>query len=235
MRDKLRKLITDPFGVIDHRLSSLIEQIRYKRGKGYKAESYWTARHSKFQFDPRGVGDRYLTVEENLKQLHIGGQLLLELCNEEKIDFVSDRILDVGCGTGYYAQIFQHHGCTNYLGIDIVDTLFDGLRQHLPGFDFKKLDISTKPLTGMYDVIIMMDVAQHITEEQRFLFAMENLKTHLASNGVIIISTIIGKNRRLGFYVVERTLAVFRNAFDGYRFSEPISFLTNKLFSIRKA
>jgi SAM-dependent methyltransferase len=235
MNEKLWKLFSDPKGVLSRRIASVIERFRYARGGGYNAERYWAERHTKFKFDPRGVGDRYLPVEENLKQLYAGGKLLLELCTEEKINFTSARVLDVGCGTGYYAGLFQQHGCTCYLGIDIVDTLFEGLRQLLPGFQFKKLDISSVPLTGTYDLILMMDVAQHITEKRRFHFAMENLKTHLAKDGVIIISTDIGENRRLSFYVVQRTLAEFTSTFEGYRFSTLVPFYENKIFSIRAA
>jgi 2-polyprenyl-3-methyl-5-hydroxy-6-metoxy-1,4-benzoquinol methylase len=234
MQNKFKKLVNDPFGILHRRIIAAIERLRYARGDGYRSESYWAKRHGKFQFDPRGVGDLHLTIEENLEQLHTGGRLLLELCREEKVDFPSARILDVGCGTGYYAQLFQQQGCSHYVGIDIVDTLFHGLRLRLPTYEFKVADISRIPLTGTYDLIIMMDVAQHITERERFQFAMENLKAHLSPGGVIIISTIIGENRRLGFYVVERARSEFENIFQGFRISQPVPFITNEIFSIRK-
>lgn len=234
INNKLLKLLRNPFAVLSNRLNSFINNLRYTTSSGYKAEKYWRERHSKYQFDLRGVGDYTMSEEENLKILQKGGQIFLELYKREKIDLPAISMLDVGCGTGFYADVFLKAGGLRYNGIDIVDTLFEGLRKKFPAFTFQQLDVSTGQITGSYDLIIMMDVAQHITDEDKFRFAMENIKAHLNKIGVIIISTNIGNYMRHNFYYVTRPMKTFEDIFKDYRISEPIQFFENKMFSIRK-
>jgi 2-polyprenyl-3-methyl-5-hydroxy-6-metoxy-1,4-benzoquinol methylase len=143
-------------------------------------------------------------------------------------------MLDVGCGTGHFAGVFRNAGVTDYTGIDIVDTLFEGLRQRLPGFTFQQVDVSTKPIPGEYDLIIMMDVAQHITDEAKFRFAMENLKSHLKKDGVIIISTMIGPYERHRFYVVTRPMETFDTIFKDFEIGEALPFCGNLMFNMHR-
>jgi 2-polyprenyl-3-methyl-5-hydroxy-6-metoxy-1,4-benzoquinol methylase len=115
-----------------------------------------------------------------------------------------------------------------------VDTLFGGLRERFPGFTFEVLDVSSRPITGGYGLIIMMDVLQHITDEKRFRFALENARSHLAEGGIIIISTNIGEAKRHSFYYVTRPMAAFQRLFEGWRFSEVLEFSGNRMFSVRR-
>ena len=231
---KLSKLMSDPMGVLTRRINALWQLWRYVDGMDYRAVEYWNSRHGKYGFDLRGVGDYGLTPEENLRQLEEGGRLMVELCRCASFDLRRASILDVGCGTGYYAGILRDAGVSRYTGVDIVDTLFAGLKERYPDFSFRPLDVSAEPITGSYELIIMMDVAQHIVEEGRFRYAMENLKCHLTENGMIIISTCIGSYRRNTFYCVDRPMTAFEVLFEGYRISDPLPFFTNKMFSIQK-
>jgi 2-polyprenyl-3-methyl-5-hydroxy-6-metoxy-1,4-benzoquinol methylase len=234
MKNKLHKLVTDPFGVLKNRITSFRNILRYRAKSGYKAEKYWQDRHEKYGLDLRGVGDFTMTQEENLQILEEGGRLMLEICSRENVDLREVSMLDAGCGTGFYADVFRKAGGRTYMGIDIVDTLFDNLRRVYPEFQFRKLDISTMPIEGTYDLIIMMDVVQHIADEEKFRYAMENLKSHLDVHGTIIISTSIGDYKRRSFYNVTRPLSVFESIFTGYEIAEPLPFYQNKMFSIRE-
>ena len=234
VKSKLRKLISDPFGILQNRINSFRSILRYKSKYGYRAEEYWQERHTKYGFDLRGVGAFDMTQEQNQQILDEGGRLMLELCSHENINLEEVSMLDVGCGTGFYAEIFQNAGGKKYLGIDIVDVLFDGLRLRFRDFNFKKVDVSTQEIPSFYDLIIMMDVAQHITDDGKFRYAMENIKIHLNPKGVIIISNSIGSYKLHSFYNVTRPLTVFEEVFKGYRISEPLPFCGNKMFSIRK-
>jgi 2-polyprenyl-3-methyl-5-hydroxy-6-metoxy-1,4-benzoquinol methylase len=96
------------------------------------------------------------------------------------------------------------------------------------------VDVSAQEIPGFYDLIIIMDIAQHITDERKFRYAMENIKAHLNPKGVIIMSTSIGSYKRHSFYNVTRPLTAFEDVFEGYRLSESLPFCGNKMFSIRK-
>ena len=233
-KGKLSRLMNDPVGVVTRRINALWQLWRYVDGTDYRAVEYWSRSHGKYGFDLRGVGDYGLTPEENLRQLEEGGRLMIELCRRANFDLRRASVLDVGCGTGYYAGILRDAGVSRYTGVDIVDTLFSGLRAQCPDFTFRRLDVSSEPITGSYQLIIMMDVAQHIVEARRFRYAMENLKGHLAEDGMIIISTCIGPYRRNTFYCVDRPMSAFEVLFGGYRISDPLPFFTNKMFSIQQ-
>jgi 2-polyprenyl-3-methyl-5-hydroxy-6-metoxy-1,4-benzoquinol methylase len=234
MASKLGKLFRDPIGVIGRRIRRVIEDLRFGRKDGYRAVEYWKERHGKYGFDLRGVGDFGKTQEENQAILDEGTKLVLELARREKLDLPRVKMLDVGCGTGHFAGVFRDAGVSDYTGIDIVDVLFDGLRERFPGFSFRQVDVSTTPIPDDYDLIIMMDVAQHITDEAKFRYAMENLKSHLKPEGVIIISTMIGPYQRHRFYVVTRPISTFQEIFNGFEIGEPLPFCGNLMFNMHR-
>lgn len=234
MNKKLIKLFKHPIRVVVNRIYVFLKWFRYSKHHDYKAEYYWKNTHKKYGFDLRGVGSCIKSQEENQRILNEGSRLMLELCNREGIDISEISLLDVGCGTGHYAKPFCDAGGTHYTGIDIVDTLFDGLLKRFPEFKFLQIDVSTTQIPGNYNLIIAMDVLQHITNETKFQYAMENIKSHLKKDGVIIISTCIGSYKRNAFYMVTRPMSTFHKIFQGYKICKPLPFYCNKIFSIHK-
>ena len=237
---KISKLLHDPVGVLRTRVRTAIERLRYRRGTDYDAEQYWRTRHETFGFDLRGVGDKSKSHEENVRLLEQGRLVFLDVCRNAGVQFAGARALDIGCGTGYFAEVLRSRGVLNYLGVDIADTLFDGLRKQLPEYRFQKLDVSTLPLEGSYDLIIAMDVLQHITDDAKFRYAIANMQSHLAPGGVIVISTNLagrgstGDSERPMFYMVNRPIALFREVFAEYTMSEPVSYAESGMFSARR-
>lgn len=225
-----------PSGVVSkcyQRLRRTIEFCKYWRPKGYDARRYWENRHSEYGFDIRGVGNAELTKEENDRMYAQARSVFLELCTEGNVIFPKVRILDVGCGTGSYANILRGKGVIKYTGIDITDVLFNQLRSDYPGYNFIKMDVSSQELTEEYDLIIMIDVTQHITAKNGFSFAMQNIKKHLSSDGVFIVTSWLSAGRRNLWYEVSRTLEDYKKEFGSYNFSKPKAFRDKSIFSIR--
>jgi 2-polyprenyl-3-methyl-5-hydroxy-6-metoxy-1,4-benzoquinol methylase len=231
--NKLIKLLSDPFGVLGRRCIHLYERLRFTIAGDYRTVDYWTYRHGKYGFDLRGVGDKSKTHEENIKLLEQGTQVFLNVCHGANVLFDQARVLDVGCGTGHFAEVLRNNGVKDYLGIDIVDTLFQGLQSKLPGFRFRKVDMSTQPMAGAYDLIIAMDILQHIANDDKFIFALKNIRSNLAPGGTIIISTPLGEFRRESFYFTVRPLNEFRKMFADFAFSEPIGYADSQVFSLK--
>jgi len=232
---KLLKLLKDPKGVIARRIRWLRMKSRYGLPGGtYRAEEYWRDRHGRYGFDLRGVGDYTMSGEENLRILAEGGELFLGLCREASVDLARASLLDIGCGTGYFAGVYREAGGSSYLGVDIVDTLFEGLRESFPGFRFEIFDAGTREIPGIYDLVIMMDVLQHITDEEKFVFAVRNAQSRLSSGGTLIIATSIGAAKRHSFYFVTRPAGTFERLFAGWRLSPMLEFSGNRMFSARR-
>jgi SAM-dependent methyltransferase len=144
-------------------------------------------------------------------------------------------MLDIGCGTGFYAEVFRSQGGKYYLGIDITDQLFLALKQKFPEFSFRKADISSMVLSEQFALIKMISVTQHIVDDAAFSNAMHNIKSCLSPNGVLIVTSWLSRDfRHRTFYEVERPIDYYKKEYPDYIFSKPIQFRDKYIFSIRR-
>lgn len=241
MSARIWRLLRDPLGVVGRRLGALPRRLLWSLGHsapgGDRAEEFWNDIYCRYGFDLRGVGCVCISHEENVQAYHHAKKVFLDLCRREGLDLGSARIVDIGCGTGFYAQALLENGARDYLGIDISDVLFEELREMFPGCKFQKLDVTCQELDGQFDLVIMIDVAQHIVNQRSFSFAMQNVRSHLSKGGLFIVTSWLSKKVvRRGFYEVERPIAHYQRAFPqtGYAFGKPIPFRDKFMLSIRK-
>ncbi|MEK6732740.1 MAG: class I SAM-dependent methyltransferase [Candidatus Omnitrophota bacterium] len=227
-------MINYSFKILKTRISSFFEYIiKYQAPDGYNAEKYWADRFCKYGFDLSGVGDIDLTNYENEQVYNKAKETFLSLCRDEGIDFNNISILDIGCGTGFYTEALFEKRAKQYLGIDITDVLFGRLKQRFPQFQFHKLDITARELNGGFDLIIMIDITQHITNEKKFSFAMQNVKSHLNRGGIFIVTSWLDAKIRRSLYEISRSIDAYKREFPGYIFSSPVSFRDKFIFSIK--
>ncbi len=202
----------------------------------YDPESFFRERHQKYGFDLRSVGNCTLSHEENRRQYEKAGQVVLQLLKQELSGLETRSILDIGCGTGFYAGLLRDAGATNYLGIDIMGDRFGDLLKEYPSFSFRKCDVTSEDLDGRFEIIIMIDVTQHIVDDNKFSAAMHNIRSHLADDGVFVVTSwLSSKWTRRTFYEVARPMCYYTREFAGCRFSEPVPFRDKFIFSIRKS
>jgi SAM-dependent methyltransferase len=207
---------------------------RFWRPGGYRAPAYWEARHKRFGFDRRGVGDRTRTDAENRSEYDEARTVFLGLCERDGIDLPGGRLLDIGCGTGFYCETYLQQGGRDYTGVDITDTLFPELERRYPGARFRRCDVTREELDGEFDVITMIDVTQHIVEDELFDSAMANVKRHLAKGGAAVLTGwLADAPTRRTLYEVERTRADYERALSGCELSEPVRFRDKWIFTVR--
>jgi cyclopropane fatty-acyl-phospholipid synthase-like methyltransferase len=161
-------------------------------------------------------------------------RVFIALCKNQGLDFSNIRMLDIGCGTGFYAQIFRENGGRNYVGIDIADTLFGKLREMYPDYEFCKKDVGMQELEGKFDLIIMIDVTQHITDDVKFSYAMQNVKSHLTKDGTFIVTSWLNDKLRTSCYEVSRSMEAYNRQFPDFVFGKPVPFRDKYIFSIKK-
>jgi 2-polyprenyl-3-methyl-5-hydroxy-6-metoxy-1,4-benzoquinol methylase len=93
-------------------------------------------------------------------------------------------ILDVGCGTGAWLSRLQEAGYRNLHGLDL-----DTRQSANAGISIQQADLNAPAwpeLPGPFALITAIEVIEHIENVGNFL---DNLETHLADDGAVIITT----------------------------------------------
>ncbi len=122
----------------------------------------------------------------------------------QKFDFKLDDkicVFEIGPGTGFYTNYFYQAGIKNYTGADISEASVQKLRLKYPAFSFLRKDISeqdtfVKENENKFDLICIVDVLLHITDDSKFRRAVDNICRMLKSGGYIIIGDAISIYRK---------------------------------------
>ena len=189
----------------------------------YNITDYWDIRFNNFKVnDFRGVGNFSLSSEENKKEYEHAKEVFLNYINQiEDLDFSELKVLDIGCGNGFYTNILKEHGVTNYTGIDITDAYFLEFKKQFPDYRFKKQDVRLEKIDEKYNCILILDVLQHIVEEDDFDSVLRNTKDALTDGGFIVL-THDSINNFNSYHVRNRTKDYFYKIFKDYIFLESV-------------
>lgn len=218
------QLLKDPMGTSAKIFRRVREYIKYVRGGKYDSERYWTDRHSQYGFDKRGVGDKSLTTQANEEMYSEARSVFLELCKEFPRDLEGQKVLDIGCGVGFYSDIMAEKKVASYTGLDITDVLFEKLNTRHPSFEYRKQDITEVILHEKYQTIVMIDVTQHITDDEKLSRALVHVDQALEQGGVFVVTSWLDSNKRDAFYEKSRDLEFYTSRLLGYELIKPREF-----------
>lgn len=104
------------------------------------------------------------------------------------------RALDVGSGVGWVVDQLLAWGAT-VEGCDIAEVAVDGLRSRFPGMTFYRHAVGSEPLpcpAETYDLITMLDVAYHLTDDDRWEAAVDDLARALRRGGRLVVTDRFG-------------------------------------------
>lgn len=94
------------------------------------------------------------------------------------------RILDVGCGSGWYTGGLSSFGPTT--GIDLSPEAIQTARSRFPGVEFHAGNLYDIELPeGSFDVIVAQEVFDHVEDQPRFVQRACDL---LADDGYLVVS-----------------------------------------------
>lgn len=202
----------------------------------YVPAEYWDARLRLYGSDIRGVADVDRSIEDNERSYAAGSLVVAKAWEGAGFVCAQVSLLDIGCGQGHYAALFKTSGGRRYTGVDITDVLFPNLARRFPGFIFRRLDVTKEELPGEHELILMLDVTQHIVGDDEFRFAMANIRRHLGAGGLFMVTAMLTPRRlQLAPHCVGRPLAAYREAFAGHLLSEPVSFRDKHLITLRRS
>ncbi len=98
----------------------------------------------------------------------------------------ADRVLDVGCSTGYLAERMQKQGST-VVGLDVDERSAELARQFCEAVyvgDVETMELPFEP--GTFDVILCGDLIEHLRDPQAFL---ARIRPFLRPGGRLVLST----------------------------------------------
>jgi SAM-dependent methyltransferase len=95
------------------------------------------------------------------------------------------KILEVGCGLGYFTYALAKSGY-DVVGIDVSAEAIDEANTRYGNYFKHKDFFSLSAGEGKYDVILMIELIEHVDNPKRYL---EHAKTLLAENGRLIVTT----------------------------------------------
>lgn len=98
----------------------------------------------------------------------------------------ADRVLDVGCSSGYLAQRLQAHGAA-VVGLEVDERAAAEARRFCESVrvgDVETMDLPFEPAS--FDVILCGDLIEHLRDPQAFL---ERVRPLLKPGGRLILST----------------------------------------------
>jgi ubiquinone/menaquinone biosynthesis C-methylase UbiE len=107
-----------------------------------------------------------------------------------------ESVIDVGCGTGDYAQLFDARR-TRYLGIDISENMVAECRRLFPAHHFKVADgdVIDAPQAS-YDLVLSIGVLEYLTDPAQHLGELARVAK---PGGSVIVAVPNGSNRSRQF------------------------------------
>jgi 2-polyprenyl-3-methyl-5-hydroxy-6-metoxy-1,4-benzoquinol methylase len=92
-------------------------------------------------------------------------------------------ILDFGCGSGAALEVCKNNGFQKITGLDVSDYCVSATERR--GIKARKIDTDIPTLEELYDLIICLDVLEHLEDDLGYL---KMFKSHLKENGRILVS-----------------------------------------------
>lgn len=98
------------------------------------------------------------------------------------------KILEIGCGPGFFLEYLQKRGFTNTLGIDFsAEQIAYAEKRGVKAITGDALEY-LKSQTGSYDIIIAFDFIEHFSKDELITLSRDIFKA-LAPGGMLLIHT----------------------------------------------
>jgi SAM-dependent methyltransferase len=175
----------------------------------YDPKAFWEQRLGE-HFDLVGTGETGLSLAYNRACYALRSLQLERALRQAHLDVAGKRVLDVGCGTGFFTDFYLRRGA-EVTGLDITTASVERLRRRFPQSRFILGDVSDSPLDAQYDVIHAFDVLYHITDPLRWERAVRHLAAAVAPGGAFVFTDVFDSGAAEASHNVSRPLATYRS------------------------
>ena len=152
----------------------------------YRPREFWDRRLTE-QFDLRGTGQPGLSAAYNRACYELRRRVLDRALAEARFHPAGKRVLDVGCGTGFFTAYYLERGA-RVTGMDIAPTSIERLSARHPEGRFLLADVSETPIAERYDLVNAFDVLYHITDDARWVRAVNALAAAVEPGGLLLLT-----------------------------------------------
>ncbi len=212
----------------------LVGPLKYGTGRRYDPSRFWGDRFARYGLSLQGSGDEGFSEAENRAMYERAAAAFLEACRRAGVSPAGRRVLDIGCGTGYYTALLRDQGVADYTGVDVTDVLFPRLRETFPGYRFLRADATTETLSGEYDLVVLLDVIQNIVTRERLDAVLGNARRALAPGGALVVAPIMPETRKHLFYMHFWSRGDLERNFPGFTIGEAVPFRNDSLVVLRR-
>jgi toxoflavin synthase len=105
-------------------------------------------------------------------------------------DLTGRRVLDIGCGSGYYSRLFKRLGAETVVGVDVVPEMVEIARQieaSSPlGISYEVGDLAEMPVLGEFDVVAPVWALPYAKDAGEYLEMTLNCANNLVSGGTLV-------------------------------------------------
>ena len=175
----------------------------------YEPREFWE-RRLREQFDLRGTGETGLPLAYNRACYALRREVLVRALREAGAALAGATVLDVGCGTGFFTQLYLERGA-RVTGVDITSASVERLATRFPEARFVQADVGESAPEGRFDVVNAFDVLYHITDDGRWERAVQNLARAVAPGGLLLITDLFARRGGLAEHNVVRPLERYRS------------------------
>jgi SAM-dependent methyltransferase len=154
------------------------------------AERYWQRRLSA-DCNLHGVGYKGLGRNYNRWLYRVRARAFKRHVVPLLVDHSEARVLDLGAGTGFYIEQWRAAGVRDIVGVDFAEVAVEHLRSSYPEHRFVQADIGAnlpEVIDGPFDIVSAFDVLFHITDDERYRRAFENIYGLLKPGGHFVFS-----------------------------------------------
>jgi SAM-dependent methyltransferase len=163
----------------------------------------------------------------------------LRLLRRAGFDLRGKSVLDLGCGTGYFEEVWERLGAGAVSGIDVVPEAIERLRDAHPGRRYlcANLSVGEPDLTifGRPDLITAIDVLYHIVDDDALMTALRRLTALLPAGGLLLFTDAL-REQETGAHVRFRSLNQWMQILKALGLAcvdrEPVFAINNHLTSV---